>query len=575
MRVLVFATDVTPIPGLPTSGTALRTHGIIQGLKAHGFEVTTAVPSHALAGLLKNCDRSKLSVAAESELRSLRENSFHGSNQGEILSRVKPDVVIGGHWACFQLPLKPSQRLVLDLPGPYLLERHFMGLKDHDPSVRGKLSALASADNFIVSGPSQRFYFLSFLRRLGLTGLEDRIVNITMPLDPTPPEPRPNRLSGAVSTLDHYPRFIFAGLFLPWQNPRAALEIATNQILERQRGSLSIVGGEHPHYGVNSDRHQRLMADLRAKAAGNPMVKFHPLLPFDQFVAELGNCDVALDLMEHNLERQLAVTIRSTTYLWAGLPVIYNDYADLSKLIQRYDAGWCISPGDQQALLEVIEEIYNDPEKVARKSSNAARLARREFSWDRAVEPLVKLLRSSSAVRDYDSDILLDFPERRDVSLESSRSLSQHFVCRQNGLARVECQLADLPVASSDPLTFKLFVDRSTTDSSSSASVEPTKGARQLIAQRSVEISSLSTNRWIGIDFPALEASAGKHFRFEISLAKSPHADFATSTNSSATTLRGVVPWLTEMKRYPVLDLVHGDSQLNRLGLCLRTQYKT
>ena len=49
MKFLIFTTDCPPIDNLPTSGTALRTFGIAQGLIANGHEIVLSPPKTAMA----------------------------------------------------------------------------------------------------------------------------------------------------------------------------------------------------------------------------------------------------------------------------------------------------------------------------------------------------------------------------------------------------------------------------------------------------------------------------------------------------------------------------------------------
>jgi hypothetical protein len=92
--------------------------------------------------------------------------------------------------------------------------------------------------------------------------------------------------------------------------------------------------------------------------------------------------------MQRNAERELAFTTRTVEYLWCGLPVIYNNYAELADYIRSYDAGWALDPQDQNALWHVFEEILSSPELLEERSSNAQRLVRDYLTWDRTIEPL-------------------------------------------------------------------------------------------------------------------------------------------------------------------------------------------
>jgi len=112
--------------------------------------------------------------------------------------------------------------------------------------------------------------------------------------------------------------------------------------------------------------------------------------------------------MPRNAERELAFTTRTVEFLWAGLPVIYNDYAELSDLIREYGAGWLISPTDRGAISEAVREIMDDPGKVAEASANARSLVRENLLYDKVIVPLAEFCRNPEVrVRSSDSNYLI------------------------------------------------------------------------------------------------------------------------------------------------------------------------
>jgi hypothetical protein len=96
--------------------------------------------------------------------------------------------------------------------------------------------------------------------------------------------------------------------------------------------------------------------------------------------------------MEQNIERELAITGRTVEFLASGTPVIYNDYATLSKLIQSYGAGWTLSPSDPFAMRQIFAELVkHGPALVDELSRKAQNLAKSEFSEEECTAPLVNL----------------------------------------------------------------------------------------------------------------------------------------------------------------------------------------
>jgi len=123
-------------------------------------------------------------------------------------------------------------------------------------------------------------------------------------------------------------------------------------------------------------------------------VEMPGMIPHDELIEEYRQADVALDLMGHNYERELAFTTRTVEYLWCGLPVIYNDYAELSAYIREYEAGWVVNPTDESQVRQAIAEALNNPHEVHRRGENAQRLVRERLTWDKTIEPLDSFCRA-------------------------------------------------------------------------------------------------------------------------------------------------------------------------------------
>jgi glycosyltransferase involved in cell wall biosynthesis len=178
-------------------------------------------------------------------------------------------------------------------------------------------------------------------------------------------------------------------VFLPWQDPSLGLITLVEALEEHGTGRLRFFGGEHPFIPIDTG----IFPQLKARLEGSTHVEFQPMIPRDELLQEYTRAHVAIDLMRRNQERELAFTTRTVEYLWCGLPVIYNDYAELADYIREYDAGWCLDPEDAEGLRAVIDSILTDPSILQAKSANAQRLVRERLTWDATVEVLDAFIR--------------------------------------------------------------------------------------------------------------------------------------------------------------------------------------
>ena len=516
MRFLIFTTDCPPLPGLPTSGTALRTFGIAKGLEANGHEVIISPPLSAMRAIKADVPDSVKLIIEELKL-----NAFDSANQKEIVNKFNPDVIVCGHWPALSLNTKPSQIVVLDLAGPHMLERHYQKSPNQHGALLAKLTNLAQADFYIVSGEKQKYYFLSYLLRAGVENPETRIIKIPMALSPQMP---------AINNKASDPRFIFAGVFLPWQDPSAGLKQLVSEIEKRQKGSLKLIGGTHPNYNIKGGIYQTLFEELSKSSH----VITKPMLAYDKFIEEISDGTVALDLMGWNLERELAVTIRTTTFLWSGLPVIYNNYSDLSELIKRYDAGWTVEPG--QELSNAIEEIYSNPETIYKKSLNAQKLSKENFLW-----PLLNLVSGAEQFKIKEIDIIADYGQASEIKISKEQPLTQFFTCRVPGLNRIEFKLD----STDTKIKASLYNLKEGTHSWN-------KENSKVLIQKEIKVEQKS--EWCTFDFTPIKNSAGEVYAFSIE----------TENEIKPATSRG--------SYYPLMGLFAEGKNVSHTSLCFRTQ---
>lgn len=537
MKFLVFSTDLPPIPGFPTSGTALRTWNLAEGLIDNGHEVVYSCPRDAVNAFLDKNTQTGFQPHIRERINGLKALSFDASNQSVLIDTHAPDAIICGHWPAWTLGRKPAQPLIIDLAGPHLLERHYQGEKDAEGGVIAKLSAISCADYFIVSGQKQKLYFLSFMLRAKIPQPEQRIAVIPMPL------PENTFLEENTAHFNpnfdcKNPSFIFGGVFLPWQDPSWGLSQLVESLERKKSGSLTMIGGPHPHYPIDSELYANLFKSLKE----NPYTKIFPLMPYDEFQEHMLSCDIALDLMGWNLERELAITIRSCTYLWSGIPVIYNDYSDLSTLIREYDAGWCVAPGDAESFQKIIDEIYSDNSVCLRKREGAIRLSKEQFNRAALTKKIVDLLKHPQVSLSQEADISIEHGDACSIFITHESSVEQKFVSRIDGLSEVKVLFATYGRNEGADVQISLReIDTNKT-----------------IHTEVVERKNISDNQWVSIRFEPQHASGGKTYMLTLR-SDEQHKE------------KTISPWTVSFSPYPLKGLFINGKKTGNNALCIKT----
>ncbi|MBY0526613.1 MAG: glycosyltransferase family 4 protein [Gemmataceae bacterium] len=369
-KVLLIAVDPIPEHGCPTSGGGLRAWSLFRALRDAGFDVACSIPRPEITFLSRKCwDRVP---------RAMKEIAWDWENQGQVIKKLAPDVVVYSSNVCnVGIHRKPHCPVVIDLHGPFMLESWFMKQTASEHTFQYWRDKLALGDLFLTVSQKQQRFFWSWLLASGVEFHDGAVLPIApISMSPNLP-PRPERQP-------QEPVFVFGGGFFPWTDPSDALLNLVDVLEQRDKGKLWAFTDFH-----NLDASRQRFAVVRDRLTSSSHVHFPGLLGRDELMKAYAQADVAIDLMKRNPERELAVTTRTIEYLWCGLPVIYNDYAELATPIRRYNAGWCVDPEDPVALRRVLDHILDHPEKLPEYGRNAQRLVRDHFTWDKAMRPLI------------------------------------------------------------------------------------------------------------------------------------------------------------------------------------------
>ena len=381
-RVFIISNDIVPSLGMPVAAPGLRAFGLAEGLRANGAQVKTLV----VKGFV---DRQWMRFGKSVPHPMGPDTEVVG---GWRLSRylrthAPATVVIINSNQVDNLGPIPGIKYVLDFFAPKMLEMlyHHSGEypeKEITALRQRKIRAIKLADGFIVNGAKKIPYFLGWMLQADkdIRGLPFEVVNMCVPLE----------FSGAARTGPDSGgpvRFAVAGYLHSWSTLGAWVKVMERH-LDRSNVSLDLMVPWH--WSVSEYEHKS-RGDLD-RLAGYRSVTTHAPMTFSNFQRFLSGIDVAIDLFQHNLEREYAMVTRSIVALACGVPVLHPPFTEVSPMIAEYDAGWLVDPEDTTALEAVIEGIIEDPEGLRRKKENARKLAAAVIEPEVAVKPLVRMM---------------------------------------------------------------------------------------------------------------------------------------------------------------------------------------
>jgi glycosyltransferase involved in cell wall biosynthesis len=342
--------EMLPGHGVPVAGGGIRTWSLAENLRNAGHEVRICIPD---------------TVATKYQLDQYP--TFPIENLQSFIDQSNAEVFLFEQWYPLSLTQSIDRPVVVDLPGPLVLENYWRSVAKSEEMLLAKLKTLSRADLLLYATPRQRYYYMAFLALSGKNLDNPRLLHTPIALPQlevsSPPQKDPFR-------------FVHAGIFWPWQNPTLPLRLLAECMKARGSGKLDIFGGQHPQHSVDGQQY----LELEKQFSPDLPINYRGMLPFEQLCMELRSAGVAIDVVPTNAERELSSTIRTVVYLHCGLPIVLSKHNYLAPLVEEYDAGWLVQPDDEDSLKQVFEGILDSPNHVLDKGRNAEKLAQEHLT---------------------------------------------------------------------------------------------------------------------------------------------------------------------------------------------------
>jgi glycosyltransferase involved in cell wall biosynthesis len=121
-----------------------------------------------------------------------------------------------------------------------------------------------------------------------------------------------------------------------------------------------------------------------------------PPRPFDVLVRTAAAATLGLvPIRPIRLNHTLGDTNKLHEYLMAGLPVVASDLPEIRQIARQGNppVGETFDPDDCASIVAAVERILSDEEGLARRRSEALRLAREVYNWEVEQEKLLDLYR--------------------------------------------------------------------------------------------------------------------------------------------------------------------------------------
>lgn len=121
---------------------------------------------------------------------------------------------------------------------------------------------------------------------------------------------------------------------------------------------------------------------VRGAANHDPGIRFLGRLPYEELAGVIAHAVVSLS-PQFTLERgsQGFSALKLYESMACGVPVIGSDYPGVADVIERYDAGIVVPPGDAQELARAVATLAADEGEARRMGANGRAAVEREATW--------------------------------------------------------------------------------------------------------------------------------------------------------------------------------------------------
>lgn len=321
-------------------------------------------------------------------------------------------IIFQGHaLASFESLRNSHKILVIDIYDPMHLEQLEQG-RDLPAMQWTQQVADATAvlneqllrgDFFMCASERQKHFYLGQLAALGrinpTTYADDpdfsRLISIVpFGIPETPPVHERGVLKGArAGFAEHDKVLLWSGGLYNWFDPKTLIRAVS--VLAASHGNIRLFfqGTKHPHPGVPE---MRILAESRELAADlgvlNSSVFFNDSwIDYGDRQNYLMEADAGVSTHYAHVETTFSFRTRILDYLWAGLPMVVTEGDHFADLVQGEGLGVVVPELDVQALVAGIEKVLFDEAFAAKARANIARV-RRQYIWDRVLQPLVEFI---------------------------------------------------------------------------------------------------------------------------------------------------------------------------------------
>jgi glycosyltransferase involved in cell wall biosynthesis len=165
--------------------------------------------------------------------------------------------------------------------------------------------------------------------------------------------------------------------------PARGCEVLIAAIARLADVHLAFLGDPEPGYGER-------LRELLAEHSVEDRVALLPSVPLSELLAHTAEADVGVTLLQDTCENhRLALPNKLFEYIAAGVPVVASALEETQRVVDHYGVGWCVAPGDPEALALSIKVALRDCRDPL--LADRVRSAGEQLHWSREQQRLLLL----------------------------------------------------------------------------------------------------------------------------------------------------------------------------------------
>jgi glycosyltransferase involved in cell wall biosynthesis len=376
-----------------------------------------AIRCWEMARILSERDHAvRLAVATpcDREPKGFEVVVVNGAQMGRAETWADVLVVQGSGLIRYPALSTTRKHLVVDLYDPFTLETLEMHsgrpidlqVAHYRPSLATLLLQLRAGDFFLCATERQRDFWIGCLlaadRLNPHTIGQDRLARRLIDLVPFGTSSEPPRRSGVPAAKGVLPGIagdaklaVWAGGVYNWFDPLSLVNAWPRVMDEIPEARLLFLGMRHPNPDVPememAARALELADELKVRDRG--VVFNRGWTPYERRQDFLLEADLGVSTHFRSLEARLSFRTRFLDYIWAGLPSVATEGDSFAEWVTLHGTGAVVPYGDPGAIARAVTRLLGD-DGERQRCAERVREQRPLFTWERALEPLVRYCES-------------------------------------------------------------------------------------------------------------------------------------------------------------------------------------